>query len=131
PLPMGGGPGVSNAWVVSGARSSTGKPLLANDPHLFPRLPSVFYETHLTAGSELNVAGASAPCAPGIIIGHNRHIAWGITASMADVQDLYVERIDPGDPRRTEFAGHWETGTIVREVIAVKGRAQPWVEDVL
>ena len=126
-----GGPGASNAWVVSGARSSTGKPLLANDPHLFPRMPSVFYEIHLAAGGELNVAGASAPGAPGVLIGHNRHIAWGITASTADVADLYVERIDPGDARRTEFDGHWETGTLIREVIAVKGRAEPWVEEVL
>jgi penicillin amidase len=131
PIALAGGPGVSNAWVVSGARSSTGKPLLANDPHMFPRLPSVFYEAHLAAGGELNVAGASAPGAPGVIIGHNRLIAWGLTASMADAADLYVERLDPGDPRRTEFAGRWEGGTLVREVIAVKGRAQPWIEEVL
>ena len=131
PIALAGGPGVSNAWAVSGARSSTGKPLLANDPHMFPRLPSVFYEAHLAAGGELNVAGASAPGAPGVIIGHNRHIAWGITASMADAADLYVERLDPGDSRRTEFAGRWESGTLVREVIPVKGRAKPWTEDVL
>jgi penicillin amidase len=131
PLTIGGGPAASNAWVVSGERSSTGKPLLANDPHLFPRLPSVFYEAHLAAGGELNVAGASAPGTPGILIGHNRHIAWGVTASMADVQDFYVERVDPGDARRTEYVGRWETGATVREVISVKGRAQPWVENVL
>jgi penicillin amidase len=131
PIVLSGGPGASNAWAVSGARSSTGKPLLANDPHMFPRFPAVFYEAHLTAGGELNVAGASVPGAPGVLIGHNRHIAWGLTAAMADTQDLYVERIDPGDSRRTEFAGHWESGTLVREVIAVKGRAEPWIEDVL
>jgi penicillin amidase len=131
PVVLGGAPGSSNAWAVSGERSSTGKPLLANDPHLFPRVPSVFYEAHLAAGGELNVAGASAPGAPGIMIGHNRHFAWGVTASMCDVQDLYVERLDPGDPRRSEYAGRWETGTSIRETIGVKGRAQPWVEDVL
>ena len=131
PIALTGGPSASNAWAVSGARSSTGKPLLANDPHMFPRFPSVFYEAHLMAGGELNVAGASLPAAPGIVIGHNRHIAWGITASMADVSDLFVERLDPGDSRRTEFAGRWESGTVLREVIAVKGRAQPWIEDVL
>jgi penicillin amidase len=131
PIALAGGPGASNAWAVSGARSSTGKPLLANDPHMFPRLPAVFYEAHLAAGGELNVAGASVPGAPGILIGHNRHIAWGLTAAMADTQDLYVERIDPGDSRRTEYAGHWESGTLVREVIPIKGRAQPWIEDVL
>jgi penicillin amidase len=128
---LGGGPGASNAWAVSGARSSTGKPLLANDPHMFPRFPSVFYEAHLAAGAELNVAGASAPGLPGILIGHNRYIAWGLTATMADTQDLFVERIDPGDSRRTEFAGRWESGTTVREVIAVKGRVRPWIEEVL
>jgi len=131
PLELTGGPLASNAWAVSGARSSTGKPLLANDPHMFPRFPSVFYEAHLAGGGELNVAGGGVPGAPGILIGHNRHIAWGITASMADASDFYVERVDPGDARRTEFAGHWESGTLVREAIAVKGRATPWIEDVL
>jgi penicillin amidase len=131
PVDLTGGPLASNAWAVSGARSSTGKPLLANDPHMFPRFPSVFYETHLTAGGELNVAGGSVPGAPGVLIGHNRHIAWGMTASMADASDLYVERLDPGDARRTEYAGHWESGTLVRETIAVKGSAQPWIEEVL
>jgi penicillin G amidase len=131
PLELTSGPSASNAWAVSGTRSSTGKPLLANDPHMFPRLPSVFYEAHLTAAGELNVAGGSVPGAPGILIGHNRHIAWGLTATMADAADLYVERLDPGDPRRTEFAGHWETGTLLRESIAVKGRSKPWVEEVL
>jgi penicillin amidase len=125
------GPPASNAWAVSGSRSSTGKPLLANDPHMFPRLPSVFYEAHLMAGGDLNVAGGSVPGAPGILIGHNRHIAWAITASMADVADLYVERLDPGDRRRTEFAGRWESGTLIHETIAVKGSPRPWVEDVL
>ncbi|GAC1314048.1 MAG: penicillin acylase family protein [Chloroflexota bacterium] len=131
PLTLPRGPGASNAWAVSGARSSTGKPLLANDPHMFPRFPSVFYEAHLAAGGDLNVAGATAPGAPGVLIGHNRHIAWGLTASMADTQDLYVERLDPGDARRTEFAGRWEAGHLVREVIAIKGSARPWIEDVL
>jgi penicillin amidase len=131
PLELTGGPMASNAWAVSGSRSSTGKPLLANDPHMFPRFPSVFYEAHLAAGGELNVAGGSVPGAPGILIGHNRHIAWGITASMVDASDLYVERLDPGDARRTEFAGGWESGTLVREAIAVKGGARPVVEEVL
>jgi penicillin amidase len=131
PLELTGGPSASNAWAVSGARSTTGKPLLANDPHMFPRFPSVFYEAHLAAGAELNVAGGSMAGAPGILIGHNRYIAWGITASMADASDLYVERLDPGDPRRTEFAGRWESGNLAREVITIKGRAKPWVEEVL
>src|SRR5205814_1096533 len=131
PIAIAGGPGASNAWAVSGTRSSTGKPLLASDPHMFPRLPSVMYEAHLAAGGELNVAGASVPGAPGPLIGHHRHLAWGITASMSDVQDLFVERIDPGDSRRTEFAGRWETGTTIREPIVIKDQPRPWVEEVL
>ncbi|HEY1291866.1 MAG TPA: penicillin acylase family protein [Chloroflexota bacterium] len=130
-LELAGGPLASNAWAVSGARSSTGKPLLANDPHMFPRYPSVFYEAHLAAGGELNVAGGSVPGAPGVLIGHNRHIAWGLTAATVDASDLYVERLDPGDARRTEFAGHWESGTLVPEAIVVKGRTKPWIEEVL
>jgi penicillin amidase len=125
------GPPASNAWVVAGERSSTRLPLLANDPHLFPRLPSVFYEVHLAGGGELHVAGASIPGLPAVLIGHNRRIAWGLTASMADVQDFYVERPDPGDWRRTEYDGRWATATVIREVIQVKGRAQPWIEEVL
>jgi hypothetical protein len=101
-------------------------PLLANDPHMYPRFPSVFYEAHLAAGGDLNVAGASIPGAPGILIGHNRHIAWGLTAAMSDIQDLYVERLDPGDSRRTEHAGRWETGTTIREIIAI-GAEACWV----
>lgn len=131
PVDLSGGPGGSNCWVVSGARSSTGKPLLANDPHLFHSLPSVFYEAQLVGGSDLNVIGATAPGIPGVLIGHNRQIAWGFTASMADVQDLYVERLHPGDPSMTEFRGTWEAGEVVRETILVKGRAEPWFEEVL
>lgn len=125
------GPPGSNNWVVSGARSSTGKPLLATDPHLFPRVPAVFYEAQIAGGVDLNVAGATLPGAPGVVIGHNRDIAWGVTSSMVDVQDFFVERLDPGSHRRTEFAGRWEAGTVVREEIVVKGRAKPFLEEVL
>ncbi|MBI2756390.1 MAG: penicillin acylase family protein [Chloroflexi bacterium] len=130
PVPTFGGGG-SNAWVVSGMRSSTGKPLLASDPHLFPSIPSVFYEAHLVGGSELNAIGVTIPGIPGVAIGHNRDIAWGFTASMADTQDFFVERTDPNDPTRTEYQGRWEPGTVIRESITVKGRSDPWHEDVL
>ena len=132
PVQLPGAPAGSNGWVVSGARSATGKPLLGYDPHFFyTRLPSVFYEAHLVGGGDLNVVGGTIPGLPGVAVGHNRHIAWGFTVSKADVQDFFVERLDPGDPRRTEFAGRWDTGDLVRETIRVKGRAQPWLEDVL
>ena len=70
------GGGMSNAWAVAGNRTESGKPLLVNDPHLHPQLPSVWYEMHLES-PDVRVAGASVPGASGIIIGHNQHIAWG------------------------------------------------------
>lgn len=83
----------SNAWVVSGARSTTGKPILANDPHLEWSLPSTWYMVALRAPG-LNAAGASLPGVPAVVIGHNGRIAWGITALQFDNMDLYVETID-------------------------------------
>src|SRR5205085_3429462 len=68
----------SNNWVVSGARTVSGKPILANDPHLGVRNPSIWYLTHL-AGAGFDVEGYSIPGAPGVVIGHNPHIAWGVT----------------------------------------------------
>lgn len=78
---------ISNAWVVSGKRTASGKPLLANDPHLFPSAPSIWYLTHLSSPSN-RVSGAATPGIPGIIIGRNEKIAWGITNLRADTQDL-------------------------------------------
>ncbi len=109
----------SNAWVVSGARSTTGKPILANDPHLEWSLPSTWYMVQLHA-PDFDVAGASLPGMPAVVIGHNRRIAWGITALQFDNMDLYVENIDLRTGRY-RFGG--QELQAVREVewIAVKG----------
>ena len=87
----------SNAWVVAGERSATGAPLLANDPHLGLRAPGVFYLAQLEAPG-LDLAGATMAGVPGVVLGHNGTIAWGFTNTGADVQDLFLERIDPEDP---------------------------------
>ncbi|MBI2887358.1 MAG: penicillin acylase family protein [Chloroflexi bacterium] len=121
--------GFSNAWAVSGRRSQTGKPLLANDPHLVPQLPSVWYEMHLECPT-LRVSGASVPGVPGVVIGHNQHIAWGITASMVDTQDVYVEEFSPDAPGRYRLQDGWEEVSRVREEIRVKGAQRPVVEEV-
>ncbi len=118
----------SNNWAVDGHRSVTGRPLLANDPHLPPLMPSIWYEVQL-CGPDFDVVGASFPGAPGVVIGHNQRIAWGVTNAQVDVQDLYLERFDPQDPSRYEFAGGWEQAEVVREEIAVRGQ-QPVVEEV-
>ena len=79
----------SNNWVVDGTLSATGKPLLANDPHLGTHIPSLWYLAHMTAG-DFDVAGATLPGAPAVAIGRNRFIAWGETNVAADVEDLYL-----------------------------------------
>ena len=83
----------SNAWAISGAHSATGKPILANDPHLDFAIPSPWYLVHFEAPG-LNVTGATIVGIPGVITGHNDRIAWGVTNLEFDVQDLYREQID-------------------------------------
>ncbi|HYY54840.1 MAG TPA: penicillin acylase family protein [Candidatus Dormibacteraeota bacterium] len=109
----------SNNWVISGAHTVSGKPLLANDPHLGVRNPSIWYLAHLS-GAGLDVAGYSIPGAPGIVIGHNARIAWGVTNLGPDTEDLYEERPDPKDPRRFEFGGAFEVANVFVEEIKVK-----------
>jgi penicillin amidase len=110
--------GGSNNWVVSGTRTATGKPLLANDPHLGTQTPGVWYVAHLTGGS-LDVIGATLPGTPGIVIGHNRHIAWGVTNMMSDVQDFFTERINEHDEAQVD--GKWEPMEVLHERIIVRG----------
>src|SRR5215212_5465050 len=119
----------SNAWAVNGARSASGRPLLASDPHLLLQVPSLWYENHLSGG-DIHVTGASIPGIPCVVIGHNERIAWGLTNGENDVQDLFIERFDSSDPTRYEFQGAWEQATIVRERIVVKGQAEPAIEEV-
>jgi penicillin amidase len=119
----------SNAWAVNGARTASGRPLLASDPHLILQMPSLWYENHLSGG-DIHVSGASIPGIPCVVIGHNERVAWGLTNGENDVQDLFIERFDPSDPTRYEFQGAWEQATVVRERIVVKGQAEPHLEEV-
>ena len=125
--PRGGG---SNNWVVDGAKSSTGKPLLANDPHLPPEMPGIWYEVHLSGGG-LDVVGASLAGLPAVVIGHNRRIAWGVTASTVDQQDLYVIHVNPENSRQYRYQGRWRDGDVAYEPIWVRGRSEPVMEEVL
>ncbi len=110
----------SNAWAISGAHSAGGKPILANDPHLDWSVPGEWHLVHLKA-PDLDVTGATLPGIPGVIIGHNRRIAWGMTNSGFDVQDLYREQIDIKTGRYL-FQGAVGQAVPERDVIAVKGQ---------
>jgi penicillin G amidase len=117
----------SNSWVVDGTKSTTGKPILANDPHLGARLPSTWYLAHLSA-ADLEVIGATIPGLPGVVIGRNRFISWGITNMFPDVQDLYRERLDLSG-RFAEYQSRQEPVQIVTETIKVKH--QPDVQQIV
>jgi penicillin amidase len=112
----------SNAWAVAASRSTTGAPLLACDPHLRVRFPIIWYENHVSA-DDLHVTGASMPGAPGIVVGHNDRIAWGVTNARVDVQDLYEERLDAAG--RYQCEDDWLPLAERVEEIAVLGRAEP------
>lgn len=109
----------SNNWVVSGKHTASGKPLLANDPHLGASAPSIWYMTHLSAPG-LRVAGVTSPGLPGIVIGHNERIAWGFTNVGPDVQDLYLEKFDTANPRKYLTPNGWREAIVRREEIKVR-----------
>jgi len=109
----------SNNWVVSGKRTVSGKPLLSNDPHLRSTAPSIWYMVHLSAPG-VRVAGVGSAGLPGVIIGHNDHIAWGCTNVNPDVQDLYIEKFDPDNPKRYQTPTGWQDAVIRREEIKVR-----------
>lgn len=112
--------GMSNAWVVSGERTTSGRPILCNDPHLVPGMPSIWYAAHVQAGDDFEATGVTMPGMPFVIIGHNTRVAWGFTNSFADCQDLVIEEFDTpaADKFRTERG--FEPTRRLREIIHVK-----------
>ncbi len=110
---------MSNNWVVSGKRTVSGKPLLANDPHIPAAAPGIWYQTELIAPG-LHVAGVTFPGAPGIVLGHNDRIAWGATNLGPDVQDLYLEKFDKDNPKRYLTPSGWRDAEIRQEQIKVR-----------
>jgi len=111
----------SNNWVVNGKHTRSGKPLLANDPHLGHRVPSVWYMIHLKAPG-LNVSGVSLPGFPLVVIGHNERIAWGMTNTGPDVQDLYVETFNPQNPKQYRRGNEWVEAEEREETIKVRAK---------
>jgi penicillin amidase len=109
----------SNNWVVSGKHTASGKPLLANDPHIPASAPNIWYQTELIAPG-MHVAGVTFPGAPGIVIGHNDFIAWGATNLGPDVQDVYIEKFDKDNPNRYQTPSGWRDAQIRHEQINVR-----------
>jgi penicillin G amidase len=118
-LRLGGEQVGSNSWVLAGSRTTTGKPMLANDPHLDSQVPSNWYLAHLTGG-KLDVIGATFPGVPSVVSGHNGQMSWGITNTGTDVEDLFVEQITGGQVMTPHGP---EPLDIVTEIIKVKGQA--------
>jgi penicillin amidase len=113
----------SNNWVVHGERTASGKPLLANDVHIGLGLPSTWYESGLHGG-RFDVVGFTLPGVPLVVLGHNGHMAWGMSNLGPDTQDFYIEKLDdPKAPRRYEFKGEWHDLEVLREEIPVRGGA--------
>jgi penicillin amidase len=111
----------SNNWVLTGERTTTGRPLLANDPHLKLTAPALWYFARLKAPG-YDVAGATLPGLPGVVLGQNAQVAWGFTNTGPDVQDLYLERIKPGDPAQYQTPDGWARFETWQETIRVKGQ---------
>ena len=109
----------SNNWVLAPDRTATGRPLLANDPHRTVTLPSLRYLAHLSA-PDFDVAGAGEPALPGVSVGHNGHIAFGLTVFAVDQEDLYVYRTRPGHPLEYRYRDRWEPMEVLREQIPVR-----------
>lgn len=110
----------SNAWVIAGEHTESGRPLLANDPHLRLEIPSLWYLAHIST-PEFGIVGATLPGQPFPILGRNRNLAWGFTNAGSDVQDLFIERIDPEDPARYLAPGGSLPFTVRTEIIEVSG----------
>jgi len=116
----------SNNWVVSGNMTESGMPLLANDPHLNIQLPSIWYEIGLHCQSDsgqcpFDVVGFTFATSPGVVVGHNNSIAWGITNNDCDVYDLYKIRVNPDNPFQYEWNGSWRDMTVRQETIRFAG----------
>ena len=124
--------GGSNSFVVSGEKTSTGLPLLANDPHMGVLMPSIWYQVGMHCAPQndacpYNFRGYSLPGIPGILIGHNDKIAWGLTNASFDAEDVFIEKINPENPNQYEVNDEWEEMDIRYEQIFVQGQDDPVV----
>ena len=114
----------SNNWAVTGSKSSTGMPLLANDMHLSLSVPGIWYQMHQVVEGKLNVTGLVLPGAPLIICGHNDSIAWGMTNTSVDNMDFYEEKINPDDSTQYQYNGKWRNFDVRKTIIKTSNGKQ-------
>nr|MDO8110537.1 penicillin acylase family protein [Candidatus Sigynarchaeota archaeon] len=126
-LKLGGG---SNAWVIAGSKTVSGKPIHMNDPHLAPSTPAIWYLAHLVGG-DFNMTGVSLPGVPFIAIGHNARCSWSCCISSVDGVDLFVEKLNPDNPHQYRYKDKWLDAEIIDEPIKIKGKAEPFIEKVV
>ncbi len=117
----------SNNWTIAPSKSSTGRPILAGDPHRAYTTPSLRYITHVSAPG-MDLIGAGEPALPGISMGHNGTAAFGLTIFNLDQEDLYVYELNPANPLEYRYKGGWEALRVVRETVPVKGGGTETVE---
>ncbi len=117
----------SNNWILSGEKTASGYPIMANDPHRLQAIPSLRYWVHLNAPG-WNVIGGGEPVIPGVSIGHNDHGAWGLTIFETDNEDLRVYDLHPEDSRRYRYQGEWLEMEAISDTIKVKGKEDQYVE---
>jgi penicillin G amidase len=122
--------GGSNAWALTGSRTDTGKPYLCADPHLIGLMPGIWYQIYMEC-PDFRVQGVSLPGMPLVMIGHNRHVSWGITLAFSDIQDLFVEQFEEGNSQRYQYKEDWMQAEIFPETIRIKGKAAPHIEQVI
>ena len=116
----------SNNWVIGGSHTESGLPVLANDPHLSIQMPSIWYQNRYrcvetTDACPYQVMGFSFAGTPGVVLGHNERLAWGVTNQSADTQDLFIEKVNPGYPAQYEYQGEWVDMEVRAETILVAG----------
>jgi len=111
----------SNIWVLSGAKTAVGKPILVSDPHLALSNPAFWWEAHLVCPT-IEVSGFGIPGVPGIPMGHNRNVAWGVTNVVVDDVDFFIEKINPHNQHQYLYKGKWEDMQIIEESIGIKGK---------
>lgn len=109
----------SNNWAVSGKKSTTGMPIVANDMHLEYRVPGIWMQIHQKVEGKVNVSGLILPGQPFVIVGHNDSIAWGMTNTYVDNLDYYKEKINPENPNQYLYLGEWKDFTVKKETIKI------------